>query len=259
MRVDKAKEAVMQGDIAGAHEYLDMLLGIAPSNIEALKLKAALLRLEGKHEVEHELWRRVHDLDSNDRDSLSYMLRRQREERELCYFTDTLPTGRKFLAYPKSVAAATVIGFLGSMFFLLLSYAVGTQKFFSNKTFVLVLFCLCVIVPWLLIIYRYLTSLVYIAVTDKEIGIRSRLRYLKMRWQDISKVYLAHNHDSSSLDVVIIPMDKLHPIIKINVTDGISSLCAKTFLIAEIKKCTEMEFTPYEKIQLDKDSWIEFA
>lgn len=259
MRVDQAKEAVQRGNVAAAHEHLDMLLSIAPSNIEALKLKAALLRLEGNYEVEHELWRQVHDLDSSDNDSLSYMLRRQREEREFCYFTDVLPTGRKFLAYPKSVAEATVVGFFGCMLFLILSYAIGAQKFFANQALVLVLFILCVIVPWLLIIYRYLTSLVYVAVTDEAIGIKSRLRYLDLRWQDISKVYLTHSHDSSSLDVVILPTDKLQPMVKINVTDGISSLCAKTFLIAEIKKYAQLESLAYEKLQLDRDGWVEFS
>lgn len=248
-----------RGDVAGAHEHLDMLLSIAPSNIEALKLKAALLRVEGDYEVEYELWQRVHDLDSNDGDSVSYMLRRQREEREFCYFTDALPTGRKFLAYPKSVAAATVIGFLGCMFFLALSYMIGAKSFFSNKAVVLTLFFLCVIVPWMLIVYRYLTSLVYIVVTDEEIGIKSRLRYLRLRWQDISKVYLAHNHGANLLDVVIFPVDKLQPMIKINVTDGISSLCAKTFLIAEIKKCAKLESMAYEKLQQDREGCIEFA
>lgn len=259
MRVEKAKEAVASGDIAGANDHLDMLLSIAPSNIEALKLKAHLLRLTGDYEVEHALWERVHELDSNDLDSLTYMLRRKREEREFCYFTDTLPTGRKFLAYPKSVASATVLGFLGCMCFLILSYTVGAQKFFANKTFVLTLFSLFVIAPWLLIIYRYLTSLVYVAVTDTEIGIKSRLRYLALRWQDVSKIYLAHNQQTHSQKVIILPLNKLQPMIKINVSDGISSLCAKTYLVAEIRKFTQLESRPDDKLQLDRDNWVEFS
>ena len=254
MKVERAREAIDKGDISDAHEHLDLLLSIAPNNIEALKLKALLLNSEGKFSAEKDIWQKVHEVDNEDPDGISFLHRQQKEDRELFCFTDKLPAGRRFLAYPKSVAAATMLGFIGCMLFFFITHLGKTYPFLATKTAVITLFVVCVVLPWVLIIYRYLTGLMYVVITKQDIGFKSRLRYLNYHWKDISNVYIAYQHESNILKLIVLPKDKSAPVIKIDMTEGISPLCAKTYMIEEIKKCAgKVENKRYETLKLDRE------
>ena len=146
MRVENIKKIVADGDLEQAQEALDTLLELGPNNVEALKLQAALLRAQGKFEAEKQIWIRMHDLDAEDIDTRRFLHRKQIEEREFFYFTDELPSGRRFLAYPKKMAIASLIGLFGCLLFLIISHLVRVHTVLAGREIILFAFAfLCVV------------------------------------------------------------------------------------------------------------------
>lgn len=261
MRVENIKKIVAEGDLQQAQEALDTLLELGPSNIEALKLKAALLKTQGKLDAERQIWLRIHELDAEDLDTLRFLQKKQLEEREFFYFTDELPGGRKFLAYPQKMAIASCIGLLGCLLFLIISHLVRTRVPPGGQEVVLLTFAVCVLLPWVLIIHRFLTSLVSIAVTATDIRIKSRLKTLAYRWEDLRQICLAHHCAATreQLVLVIVPHSAALPAVKIDLSDGSSSLCARSYLIAELNRfCRKLEHTPSEQLHLGDRKMLVF-
>ena len=236
MRVENIKNIVAKGDLEQAQEALDTLLEFGPSNVEALKLQAALLKAQGKFDAERQIWIRVQELDAEDLDTLRFLQKKQLEEREFFYFTDELPGGRRFLAYPKKMAIASLIGLLGCLLFLVISHLVHTHAPLGGRELVLLTFAICVLLPWVLIIHRFLTGLVSIAITATDIRVKSRLKTLAYRWEELRQICLAHHRTATreQLLLVIVPHSTTLPAVKIDLSDGSSSLCARSYLIAEI-------------------------
>ncbi len=261
MRVEKIKKIVANGDLEQAQEALDTLLELGPSNVEALKLKAALLKVQGKFDAERQIWIRIHELDAEDLDTLRFLQKKQLEEREFFYFTDELPGGRRFLAYPKKMAIASLIGLLGCLLFLVVSHLVRTHAPLGGREVVLLAFAICVLLPWVLIIHRFLTGLVSIAVTTTDISIKSRLKTLAYRWEELHQICLAHHRtaEREQLLLVIVPHSATLPAVKIDMSDGSSSLCARSYLIAEINRfCRKLEHTPSEQLHLSNRKMLVF-
>ena len=261
MRVENIKKIVAKGDLEQAQEALDTLLELGPSNLEALKLKAALLKAQGKFDAERQIWIRIHELDAEDLDTLRFLQKKQLEEREFFYFTDELPGGRRFLAYPKKMAIASLIGLLGCLLFLVVSHLVRTHAPLGGREVVLLAFAICVLLPWVLIIHRFLTGLVSIAVTTTDIRIKSRLKTLAYRWEELHQICLAHHRtaEREQLLLVIVPHSATLPAVKIDMSDGSSSLCARSYLIAEINRfCRKLEHTPSEQLHLSNRKMLVF-
>ena len=253
MRVEKIKKIIDDGDLERATTELDSLLAIGPSNIEALKLKASLSAVQGHFAAERETWVKINQLDEHDLDSLRFLQRQQLEDREYLYFTDELPAGRRFLAYPKSMAMASLVGLGGCVMFFVTTQLAKTYSILANNSVVLATFTLCVISPWILIIYRYLTSIVSIAVTDDTLRISSRLRTIVYRWEDLARICLAHHQlDIAQLSLVLLPKDRNLPVVQIDLSHGTSSMCAKSYLIAEIAKMfANLERISYQSLNIN--------
>lgn len=251
MRVEKIKKIIDAGDLDRAAIELDSLLAIGPSNIEALKLKAGLSAVQGHFVAEREIWLKINQLDEHDLDSLRFLQRQQLEDREYLYFTDELPTGRRFLAYPKSMAIASLVGLGGCVMFFVITQLAKTYSLLASNSVVLATFTLCVISPWILIIYRYLTSIVSIAVTNDRLKISSRLRTIVYRWEDLARICLAHHLDFGQLSLVLLPKNSDLPVVRIDLSHGTSSICAKSYLIAEIAKMfANLERTSYQNLKI---------
>lgn len=254
MRVERIKQIIAAGQLEQAQVELDTLLELGPSNIEALKMKAALLRTQGKFDAEWEIWKNIHRLDAEDLDTLRFLHRKQLEEREFFYFTDELPGGRRFLAYPKKMATASLIGLLGCVLFLFVSHLARTHAPLGGQEVILLAFVICVLLPWVLIIHRFLTGLVSIAVTTTDISIKSRLKTLAYRWEELQRVCLAHQRDGAReyLLLMIVPHNATLPAVRIDMSDGSSSLCARSYLIAEIARTfNKLEHTSGEQLRID--------
>src|SRR5947208_1480115 len=113
MNVARIQQLAESGDIEGAHSALDSLLAMGPQNLEALKLRARLHEVAGRFNEEAKMWEKVAQIARDDDDLLDYLLRRQTEDRENFYFTDTLPGGgKRFLAFPRRMVRAATIGLL---------------------------------------------------------------------------------------------------------------------------------------------------
>ena len=254
MRVEKIKKIIDDGDLERATAELDSLLAIGPSNIEALKLKAGLSAVQGHFVAERETWLKINQLDEHDLDSIRFLQRQQLEEREYLYFTDELPAGRRFLAYPKSMAIASLVGLGGCMMFFIITQLAKTYGVLAGNSVVLATFILCVVSPWVLIIYRYLTSIVSIAVTGDTLIISSRLRSIVYRWEDLARICLARQQqpDPAQLSLVLLPKDRESPVVKVDLSHGTSSMCAKSYLIDEIAKMfTNLERTSYQSLKIN--------
>lgn len=261
MRVEKIKKIIDDGDLERATDELDSLLAIGPSNIEALKLKAGLSAVQGHFASERETWLKINQLDEHDLDSIRFLQRQQLEEREYLYFTDELPAGRRFLAYPKSMAIASLVGLGGCIMFFVITQLAKTYSVLANNSVVLATFTLCVISPWVLIIYRYLTSIVSVAVTRDTLKISSRLRTTIYRWEDLARVCLAHHQqpDLAQLLLVLLPKDRELPVVQIDLSHSTSSLCAKSYLIADIGKMfANLERTSYQSLEINDRQLITY-
>ena len=55
-----------------AMEALENLLYLGPQNIEALSIKAKILRQQGKFEDEYNIWKKIFDIDPENEDAHFY-------------------------------------------------------------------------------------------------------------------------------------------------------------------------------------------
>ncbi len=82
MRVKDIQDAIDRGQFDEAHGALEELLRLGPKNLEALKKKAALFSFEGKFSEEGAVWRKILEVDPEDKEAVDYFHRSFIEERE---------------------------------------------------------------------------------------------------------------------------------------------------------------------------------
>ena len=111
-------------------------------------------------------------------------------------------------------------------------------QFLAVPTVKIIALCLFVLMPWALIIYRYMKEPFEIYLTHESIQIASRIKKTAITWQEVESVYIAHhNHnDSDELSLIIMPIDKSKEAIEIDLNYDTSIIKAKEFLIAEIER-----------------------
>ncbi len=241
MHVKQITELVTSGQADAAHQALDTLLAFGPNNVAALKLRAMLFESEGLFEDEAYTWERILNVDRNDQDALNYLFRRQNEDREHFYFTDEIPGGRRFLAYPHKFISTAIYGLVGCLAFFicvhLLTHFKLSQVIYVDET-VLALFGICVLWPWLAIIRAFLVAPRFVTVTNEEISLSTRFRTVSYKWEEIAHIYLAKNIsiDEYHLSLVVAPKELKDPILHINLTPGLSIIRARHYFLAEIRK-----------------------
>ena len=174
------------GNFNKAHEALDKLLEMGPKNVEALKLKCLLLAHQGRFTEEARLWEKIIDIDPEDEEAITHFQRRYFDERESFYFTDLLADGgRRFVSHPRALITASFMGLFGCILFLILPSLVRSYNFLANPTISISCFAVLVAMPWLLIIYTYLTGLREIVLTSEGIALSTRLRSISMKWLEV--------------------------------------------------------------------------
>jgi tetratricopeptide (TPR) repeat protein len=225
------------GDLQGAHQALDGLLSMGPRNLEALKLRGRLYEVAGQFQQEAKIWEQVAKIDRDDHDLMEYITRRQGEDRENFYFTDTLPGGgKRFIAFPRRMVRAATIGLFGCIVFL--GMARMSQEFpvFNNPFVMLSSFALLVISPWIAIMVSYVRSLRYVSVTKEGIEIATRFKVHKFNWTAIEHVYLAQDdrHDTYQLSVVVVGRDATHPCFELDFNENTTPIRARSYFVKEI-------------------------
>jgi hypothetical protein len=262
MHVKQIQEIVDNGQNVEAHDALDQLLAMGPQNTEALKLRAQLFEFEGRFVEEGRTWERVATIDNEDPDAISYLLRRQLEDREHFYFTDDLPGGgRRFLAYPRQLVNTSVIGLMGCIIFLLTTRLTTVYPFLGEPTTMLSLFGIFVLGPWIAILYTYLKGLKAVILTPAGVEVSSRFKQWNYLWSDVEKVCLARTtiEGESSLNLVILPKDRSLTPVEIGLNQGSTPIRARSYLVKDvIKFFGEPEYTTREALGLSHRKTVSF-
>lgn len=262
MHVKQIQNIVAKGQNDEAHAALDQLLALGPQNTEALKLRARLYEFEGRFIEEGRAWERVATVDNEDQDAISYLLRRQLEDREHFYFTDDVAGGgRRFLAYPRQLVNTSVIGLMGCIVFLLTTRLSLAYPILGEPTVMLSLFGAFVLGPWVAILISYFRGLKAVTVTPVGVEVASRRKHWEFKWSDLEKICLARSGtaDASYLNLVLLPKDRNISPLEINLNHGQSSLRARSYLIKELTKLfREPEYTTREALGLAHRKTISF-
>lgn len=266
--VKQIKEIVAKGETASAHDALDNLLALGPKNTEALKLRASLYEREGRFGEELQIWNKIMLVDEEDPDLLSYVNRRQTEEREHFYFTDDLPEGgRKFRAYPRSLVRMSVVGFLGCIAFLLVSRLISevplvAQLSQGDQAIVMLgMFLVMVMGPWIGIMYIFFNMLMSLTVNRSGIEFRTSLRRTTLPWPSVESVVLVHDltGDTARLSLMVIPKDKKLRAFELDLGQETTCIRARSYLIGEISRAfQEPHYMPLSRLSLEGRSLKSF-
>ena len=259
--VKQIREIALRGETNAAHDALDNLLALGPKNTEALKLRASLYEREGRFGEELQIWNKIMLVDQEDPDLLSYVLKRQTEEREHFYFTDDLQEGgRRFRAYPRSLVRMAVMGFTGCIGFLLASRIMPSLPVLnqmdqaSQAMAMLGLFLVMVMGPWIGIMYIFINMLMSLTVNRTGIEFKTSMRRISMPWPTIDQVILLHDlsGEEARLSLMFVPKDKVLPIVEIDLGQDSTCIRARSYLINEISRSFhEPHYMPSTRFNLD--------
>lgn len=261
LHVKQIQSLADNGQAEQAYEALDQLLALGPKNIEALKIKASLLAHEGRFAEEGRVWEKVAQIDNEDDDAIQYLLQRQIEERENFYFTDEIPDGKRFLAYPRKLIKISMIGLAGCLLFLTGTRLTVSFPQLSEPQVTVGLFALCVISPWVLIIITFFRSLKWVLITHTALTVSTRIKNIEWPWSKVEKLFLAHSYERgvAPLALIIVSTDADDPIIEIDLTRETSSIRARGSLLAELtRQFQQPEFIQREKIDFSKKITLSF-
>lgn len=252
LHVKQIRTIVDAGHSDEAHKALDELLALGPNNTEALKLRASLLEQEGRFAEEAKVWERIATIDREDQDAISYLLRRQIEDREHFYFTDDLPGGgRRFLVYPRRLINSSALGLLGCISFLITTRLASVMPILGEADTMLVLFGVFVMLPWLGIGIAYLRSLRSVIVNAQGItlivgglsfkrqnGFGIGPRRLEFAWSALEKICLARSFDAHGhhLSLLFVPKDQNARLVEIDMNQATSVIRARSYLVREISR-----------------------
>lgn len=252
--VNTIRKLVDEGDADQAHDALDNLLALGPSNLEALKLRADLFRRVGRLSDESKVWLKIIDVDREDADAINYFYQQQLEDREHFYFTEDLPEGgRRYLAYPKSLVNTSVLGLLGCMTFLVVTRFADLYPVLADPRLLLAMFLVLVASPWIGIIVTFLRAIRYVSISEQGLELASRFRIFRYEWKNLEHLTLAHsaNPHDSSLSLVIVPKDANGTVIYLDVGDSSSAIRARTYLIREIAHLSQcLQYSPLHKVPI---------
>lgn len=251
LHVKQIQSLADNGHAEQAYEALDQLLALGPKNIEALKIKANLLAFEGRFLEEGRVWEKIAQIDQEDEDAIQYFLHRQIEERENFYFTDDIPAGKRFLAYPKKLIKISMLGLGGCLLFLIGTRLSLIYPFLEDPTITIGIFAVCVLFPWFLIIWTFFKSLKWVLVTQSALSIATRVKSFEWPWSKIQSIYLAHSYlpGDVPLALIIVSKEPQDPALEIDLTKENGSIRARAYLIHEISRLFQQpEFIKREKI-----------
>jgi len=253
MHVKQIKEIIDEGRTDEAHSALEQLLVLGPKNTEAMKLRAALYAMEGRFTDEGRIWQKIAEVDNEDADAIVYYTQRQLEDREHFYFTDDIAGGgRKFLAYPRKLVNASIIGLFGCVAFLLASRAAVSYPQLAQPAVMLTMFGFLVAIPWISLLVAYFRGIRSISITTKSIVISTRLKTLQVNWPEVERLCLARSGhpDQPGLSLVVVPKDKDAPLYNIDLSPKTTCIRARSHFIKEVTRMfSEPEFIRWEGLE----------
>ena len=258
IHVKQIKEMVHQGQDHQAMEAVDNLLSLGPHNLEALKIKADLYEQAGQFEEEADTWNKVLEIDQEDYDAMSYVYRRQLEERENYHFTDSLKNGgKRFSAYPKGLISGSIFLMFGITLFLVLARLSTVYVILQGPIFATACIVICLFGPIFYFIWHLLFSLSYLEVDSAGILVATRIKKRQYSWEQIDELALFKFQSpdlSRSLHLKLTSKDVKQPGFHLNLDTHEATIKARIYLIREIKKYSSIQYEPeiIRKSQLKK-------
>lgn len=239
MNVAAIQQKAEAGDLRGAQDALDVLLEMGPNNLEALKLRARLHQVAGRFQQEAQMWEKISQVARDDEDLFDYLLRRQNEDRENFYFTDSLPGGgKRFLAYPRRMIRAATFGLLGCLTFLTMARLGQRFPILNHPVIMLGSFFAMVLGPWLGIMWSYSRSIRHVAVGMDGVEIATRFKVHKIPRTAVEKVYMVHDDRKTSwqLSLVVTTNDQTLPCFDIDFNENSTPIRARTHFVKELAR-----------------------
>lgn len=243
------------GDLSEAHSALDALLTMGPRNVEALKLRARLYEVAGRFQLEAKVWEQISKIDREDDDLTQYIMRRQNEDRENFYFTDSLPGGgKRFIAFPRKVVRSVGVGLLGCIAFMILARLSTSYPALNHPLIITASFAGFVVAPWIAILSSFVRSVRHMSITKAGLEIVIPFRTYKLAWTDVEKVYLAQDdrHDTFQLSLLVVSKDPKTPTIEMDFNENTTPIRARSYFVREIMNSWgEPEYTARKSVNTD--------
>lgn len=239
MNVARIQQIAETGDLQGAHDALDSLLSMGPHNLEALKLRARLHEVAGRFHQEALLWEKVAQIARDDEDLLDYLVRRQTEDRENFYFTDTLPGGgKRFLAFPRRMVRSASVGLIGCLTFLTVARLGQAYPFLLHPAVMLGSFLLLVMAPWCGIIWSYTKSIRHVTVNNDGVSVAARFKTHLLPRSEVESLYMVHDDRKNTwkLSLVIVTKDIKMPCVEIDFNENSTSIRARSYFVKELHR-----------------------
>jgi hypothetical protein len=225
------KDLIERGESSAASQAIDNLLVLGPKNLEAHKLKALIHRQHLEYDHEAACWNKIAEIDGEDEDLIEYHLQKQLEDREKFYFSDgTANQGRRYLAYPQAMMHASLLGIMGSLGFFTFSRTVNAV----SMEWVLFLFGLGVIAPWIWILHVWASSLKSVTIDQQGISVEKRFRHLSFNWQDLKEVTVVFQ--DTDFYLVLKPFRPEQPSVIVDLSQSGSALRARRSFLAELRE-----------------------
>lgn len=195
--IKDAQQFLDKGDSAQALSVIENLLGLAPRNPEALRMKARILDGWGRFDDSLSTLHQLSQLPNLPEECLLDIERRALEEKETIIYSELSHEGRWYFAFPRSQVWISLAGFLGCATFLLLSPSLLSEGAESFSQLILS-FTIFVLLPWLGLMAVHLTGVKRVLVGLHGIRVCRRFSELALKWEEMGGAIIEFDQDPAS-------------------------------------------------------------
>ena len=238
MHVKQITNLIQDGKTSEAEDALEQLLSLGPKNMDALKLKSAILSSQGRFDEELEIWTRILKTDNEDTDAINWVQERHLEEQEHRYFSDHVAGGGfHYLTYQRGLLRPMIFGLVGSLSFTFFTNAAVSQApSLASSEIIITSFFFIVFLPLVFVIKAYLTTMHALHLDSSGICVSTRLKSYRYKWEELADVYLAFETtaNKSDLALALIPKDPSVSAIEIDLNPDETSIRSRHHLVENI-------------------------
>ncbi len=234
--VADAKKLIAEGKSHQALAVLDNLLGLAPQNHDALRLKAQILDSQGRFDESLTVLRDLSRHDNISDETMRELELRTFEEREAVVYSELTPEGRWYFAFPTQQVWISLYGFFGCAAFLLLSPGLIGQEGSGNLLGLLAAFLVFVALPWIALMVVHCVGVKRILVGLNELRICHRFKQKRIVWKDVDAAVIQYSSDlkSGSLSLLLYQQGNHEPLVRFNVSKKGSVVKARRHFVRSI-------------------------
>lgn len=200
--VKDAQKFIDDGDSVAAMEVLENLLGLAPRNPDALRLKAMILDGWGRFDQSLTVFKQISQLPHISDEALRDLENCSSEEKEAFVYSELTPEGRWYFSFPKAQIWISLYGFVGCGLFLLVSpgwLSQGTEGFRS-----LVLgFVFFVLMPWLALMVVHVVGIKKVLVGLHGVKVCKRFSEKSFGWDKLTLAVIEYDNDIKKNNIVL--------------------------------------------------------